>query len=286
MTDCPPQLRGDLSKWLCEINTGVYVGQVSQRVREALWIRVCENLKNGRATMVYSTNGEQKMDFRVHNTAWEPVDYDGLKLMRRPLPQAVQPSEMIKPGFSHAAKRQMAQRAHAKAGTVPDSFVVVDLETTGLDPAKDGIIELAAIRIEAGKETQRFAALVQRNRKLPKTVVELTGITDQLLKEQGEPLEQALQGFLAFVGKDRLVGYNIAFDMGFLRSACTGFRKPVLTNRCTDLLNLARRRIYGVPNYQLPTLAKHLELPCKEVRRAQNDCELLLQLYWKLNEFH
>lgn len=88
MTDCPPQLRGDLSKWLCEINTGVYVGQVSQRVREALWIRVCENLKNGRATMVYSTNGEQKMDFRVHNTAWEPVDFDGLKLMRRPLPQA------------------------------------------------------------------------------------------------------------------------------------------------------------------------------------------------------
>lgn len=84
MTDCPPQLRGDLSKWLFEINTGVYVGQVSQRVREALWLRVCDHLRNGRATMVYSTNGEQKMDFRVHNTAWEPVDYDGLKLMPRP----------------------------------------------------------------------------------------------------------------------------------------------------------------------------------------------------------
>lgn len=286
MTDCPPQLRGDLSKWLFEINTGVYVGQVSQRVREALWMRVCDNLKNGRATMVYSTNGEQKMDFRVHNTAWEPVDYDGLKLMRRPLPQAVQSQETLKPGFSHAAKRQMAQRAHTKAGIALDSFVILNLETTGLNPAEDSIIELAAIRIEAGEESQRFAALVQCNRKLPKTVVELTGITDQLLKEQGEPLEQALQGFLAFVGKDRLVGYNIAFDMGFLRTACTGFRKPVLTNRCTDLLNLARRRIYGVPNYQLPTLAKHLELPCKEVRRAQNDCELLLQLYWKLNEFH
>lgn len=81
--------------------------------------------------------------------------------------------------------------------------MVVDLETTGLDPAKDGIIELAAIRIEAGKETQRFAALVQCNRKLPKTVAELTGITDQLLKEQGAPLEQALQGFLSFVGKGR-----------------------------------------------------------------------------------
>ena len=47
MTNCPPRLRGDLSKWLCEINTGVYVGNVSSRVRDAVWDRVCQNLKNG-----------------------------------------------------------------------------------------------------------------------------------------------------------------------------------------------------------------------------------------------
>ena len=78
MTDCPPRLRGNLSKWLCEINTGVYVGQLSSRVRDALWDRVCKNLQTGRATMVYTTNGEQKMDFRVHNTSWTPVDFDGI----------------------------------------------------------------------------------------------------------------------------------------------------------------------------------------------------------------
>ena len=49
MTDCPPRLRGDLSKWLQEINTGVYVGNVNSRVRDAIWNRVCENLKTGRA---------------------------------------------------------------------------------------------------------------------------------------------------------------------------------------------------------------------------------------------
>ena len=53
MTNCPPKLRGDLSKWLCEINTGVYVGNVSIRVRDALWERVCQNLKNGQATLVF-----------------------------------------------------------------------------------------------------------------------------------------------------------------------------------------------------------------------------------------
>ena len=113
MTDCPPRLRGDISKWLCEINTGVYVGNVSARVREELWSRVCKNLKNGRATLVYSSNGEQKMEFRVHNTSWTPVDFDGITLMRRPLPQAAEPAEELKPGFSKAAKRQMAQRRSA-----------------------------------------------------------------------------------------------------------------------------------------------------------------------------
>ena len=44
LSDCPPKVRGDLSKWLIEINTGVYVGQVSARVREELWKRICENL--------------------------------------------------------------------------------------------------------------------------------------------------------------------------------------------------------------------------------------------------
>ena len=57
MTNCPPRLRGDLSKWLCEINTGVYVGNVSSRVRDAVWDRVCQNLKNGQATLVYTGQG-------------------------------------------------------------------------------------------------------------------------------------------------------------------------------------------------------------------------------------
>ena len=57
MTNCPPRLRGDLSKWLCEINTGVYVGNVSSRVRDAVWDRVCQNLKNGQATLVYTAAG-------------------------------------------------------------------------------------------------------------------------------------------------------------------------------------------------------------------------------------
>ncbi len=110
MTNCPPRLRGDLSKWLCEINTGVYVGNVSSRVRDAVWDRVCQNLKNGQATLVYTAAGEQRMEFRTHNTSWEAVDFDGIKLMRRPLPQTQTEAMDLKPGFSKAAKYQMATK--------------------------------------------------------------------------------------------------------------------------------------------------------------------------------
>ena len=81
LTDCPPKVRGDLSKWLLEISTGVYVGNLSARVRDELWGRICEHVKDGRATMVYSSNGEQKLDFAIHNTSWLPVDY-GFPRMR------------------------------------------------------------------------------------------------------------------------------------------------------------------------------------------------------------
>lgn len=69
LTDCPPKLRGDLTKWLLEINTGVYVGKINARVREELWKRICDNIKSGRATMVFSAKNEQGLSFYVHNTS-------------------------------------------------------------------------------------------------------------------------------------------------------------------------------------------------------------------------
>lgn len=180
MTDCPPRLRGDLSKWLQEVNTGVYVGNVSARVRDALWERVCENLKNGRATMVFSASNEQRMDFRVHNTSWKPVDYEGIQLIRRPLPSSVA-EETLKPGFSKAAKRQMADRKRWAAEKRDQSFVVIDLETTGLFPAQDKILEFGAIRVRDNQKTDLFSRLVRQEKGVPQKITALTGIDEALV---------------------------------------------------------------------------------------------------------
>src|SRR5574344_1445031 len=90
LTDCPISLRGDLTKWLLEINTGVFVGKVSARVRDNLWKRVVQNVKNGKATLVYSANNEQRMDFRIHHSMNEIIDFDGLKLVMKPSPARTQ----------------------------------------------------------------------------------------------------------------------------------------------------------------------------------------------------
>ncbi len=79
----PEKLRGELTRWLLEIAAGVYVGHVPARVRELLWARIVEDVGRGRALMVWSRRGEQRLDFRVHNHAWTPEDHDGITLMRR-----------------------------------------------------------------------------------------------------------------------------------------------------------------------------------------------------------
>lgn len=79
----PERLRGELTRWLLEVSSGVYIGHLSARVRERLWARIIEDVGRGRALMVWSARNEQRLAFQVHNHAWDVEDIDGLVLMRR-----------------------------------------------------------------------------------------------------------------------------------------------------------------------------------------------------------
>lgn len=286
LTDCPPKVRGDLTKWLIEINTGVYVGNVNARVREKLWQRICENVKNGRATMVFSAAGEQHLGFWVHNTTWQPVDYDGIRLVKHPLSNGAVKENPAKQGFSAAAKRQKGRYYQKKLlQKSPDrSYCVVDLETTGLSVTEDSVIELAALRVRQGVCKNEFSVLIQCEKHLPASIVALTGITQEMLNQEGIPCEQALSEFLNFVGTDRLVSHNASFDCQFLQSLCQKCQKPMLSNEWTDTLSLARRKIDDIENYHLETLANYFSLEIEQTHRALEDCYLAQEIYEKLNE--
>jgi len=80
----PEGLRGHVTRWLMEISPGVFVGTLSARVRERLWLLVTENMKTGRAVMVFRARNEQGLAFLTWGDPWKPVDFDGIILMMRP----------------------------------------------------------------------------------------------------------------------------------------------------------------------------------------------------------
>ena len=108
LTACPPGLRGHLTRWLLEIRPGVFVGNVSKRVREKLWSRTTELCQDGRAILVFSKRNEQHLGFEVHRHDWEVVDYDGLSLVRRPA--SLESSTPQRPGWSKAARHRRFNR--------------------------------------------------------------------------------------------------------------------------------------------------------------------------------
>lgn len=112
LTACPAGLRGHLTRWLLEISPGVFVGVVSSRVRDLMWQRVVELSKDGKAIMVHSVRGEQRLTFRVHRHEWEPVDIDGIWLMRRPRDTSAAPIGP-RPGWSTASKLRRAKRSRS-----------------------------------------------------------------------------------------------------------------------------------------------------------------------------
>jgi CRISPR-associated protein Cas2 len=309
VTDVPVALRGDLTKWLLEINTGVFVGKLSARVRDEVWERIVTYIKNGRATMVYSTNNEQGMDFRVHNTTWEPIDFDGLKLILKPSPSRIKRLGAVRQGFSKAATFHKLRAVQNSTGQEPEgnpgagsvqgnagaktkepklaeelAYVSIDIETSGLNPSDDEITELGAVKVVNGSITDTFRALVRTNKPIPKGIAELTGITNEMLAVEGEDLACALKAFLAFVGELPVVCHNAAFDYGFIQEACRKSGMALFKNRCIDTLALAKRHVKGVANYKLSTLAVHLEINQSAAHRSISDCETTVALYRRIVE--
>lgn len=147
LTKTPQFLRGDLTKWYQEVQTGVYVGNVSARIRDLLWDRIMKNIGNGEATMVYNTNSELGYQMETTRKDYQVIDYDGIPLMMH-LNTTPGP---VKHGFSNAAKfhraKVMRHRTdRKKAHKLQKQVTAIDLETTGLKVATDKIISIGAVK--------------------------------------------------------------------------------------------------------------------------------------------
>jgi DNA polymerase III epsilon subunit family exonuclease len=138
--------------------------------------------------------------------------------------------------------------------------------------------------VENGAEVDRFQRIVQIERPIPEEIRRLTGITEELCGREGVPLKEVLEEFAEFVGQDRIVCHNAAFDSQFLRAAYRSCGLTPLTNDFTDTLAMAKRRVDDVSNYRLETLAEHFHLEHSVLHRALPDCELTMELFEQLKK--
>ncbi|MFD1735853.1 PolC-type DNA polymerase III [Bacillus salitolerans] len=162
-----------------------------------------------------------------------------------------------------------------------DTFVVFDVETTGLSAVYDTIIELAAVKVHDGQVIDRFEAFANPHHPLSATTIELTGITDDMVRDAPEVAE-VVERFKNWIGDSVLVAHNASFDMGFLNVAYKklGYQKAV--NPVIDTLELARFLLPDMKNHRLNTLCKKFDIELTQHHRAIYDAEatgyLLLRL--------
>ncbi|MGC9346946.1 MAG: helicase C-terminal domain-containing protein [Anaerolineae bacterium] len=160
---------------------------------------------------------------------------------------------------------------------MPRTYVSLDLETTGLDPSRDAIIEIGAVRFDRDQVVERFSTFVNPGRKIPLFITELTGITDAHVAD-AIGVREAARRVADFVGRDPVVGHSVRFDLSFLR------KQHVLQgNPYIDTFELAGILVPHASRYSLVNLVKELGVDlADQAHRALDDAEMTYALFMAL----
>ncbi|WP_438350175.1 PolC-type DNA polymerase III [Paenibacillus sp. FA6] len=150
------------------------------------------------------------------------------------------------------------------------TYIVFDIETTGLSITHSNITELAAVKIKEGKEIDRYATFVNPHEKIPFHIQQLTNITDEMVKDAPD-LEPVLQEFVKFAEDGILVAHNARFDMGFIQASLKEYGLPEMLNPVLDTLELARLIYPGMKNHRLNTMADKYKVLLESHHRAIDD---------------
>jgi DNA polymerase-3 subunit alpha (Gram-positive type) len=153
--------------------------------------------------------------------------------------------------------------------TLDDEIVCFDIETTGLHSDRDYITEIGAVVLKNGEIGERYNTFVKPEKPIPREVVELTGITDQMVADAPSQSE-ALNAFLDWVGQRPLAAHNADFDMGFLRVGCQRMGRD-FPNASIDTLILSQNLLPDLGKYKLDIVANRLNLPEFNHHRACDD---------------
>jgi DNA polymerase III epsilon subunit family exonuclease len=165
---------------------------------------------------------------------------------------------------------------------ISDGVIAFDIETTGLDAAKDRITEIGAVRLVNGQVAERFNTFVNPGIPIPENIVKLTGITDDMVAD-APSIETALADFFEFIGKLPVIAHNAGFDTGFIRFNAGQYGRR-FDNTVVDTLQMSRVMLKGLGRYKLNIVAEHLGVKLENHHRASDDAEAAGMIFMKCLE--
>ena len=165
----------------------------------------------------------------------------------------------------------------------PKEFIVFDIETTGLDPSIDEIIEIGAIKVENNTIIEEFHSLIKPNYKIDAFITELTGITNDMVIEAPK-VDEVLKKFISFIGNSILIGHNVHFDINFIYDNLIKINCSPLKNDFVDTLRLARKILPELKHHRLKDLASYYNIDIEGNHRAIKDAEITFSIYQRNNK--
>lgn len=178
----------------------------------------------------------------------------------------------------------MERNKGKRIGKYVKDYVVFDLETTGVSPERDSIIEISALKVRDHRVVEEFSTLVNPGRHIPAGATAVNGITDSMVAD-APGIGEAIRKFLEFIGENILVGHNIhTFDMNFAYDAARNFLEKDLANDYVDTLYLARRYLPELSHHKLTDVAAHFKLKTEGAHRALFDCRMNQACYEEIGK--
>lgn len=169
---------------------------------------------------------------------------------------------------------------HPKGQSLDDTYVVFDLETTGFSAKSDRIIEIGAVKVQAGKIIDRFSTFVNPEIPIPFRIEQLTSINDNMVINAPK-IEEVLPKFMEFCKDCVMVAHNADFDMSFISANCERQGLPC-DFTIIDTVAMSRYLIIGLGRYKLDSVAKALGIVLDHHHRAVDDAECTALIFLKL----
>ena len=161
-----------------------------------------------------------------------------------------------------------------------EDFVAFDLETTGLSPRDDRIIEIGAVKYLGGRKRDTFSCFINPKIRIPARITEITGIDDDMVKE-APTIEEIIPGLLEFIGELPLMGHNIAFDYGFVCQKAANMKIKYRTQGI-DTHRISRSILPQLESRSLESLCSYYSIVEEPRHRAFSDAVAAARLYERL----